>query len=101
MFDPDVLGWLLDRKFSLPLQCRFNELRIGIEPMRRGSRPIMPIMPIPMRGRDPRRVRPDGRGGRRLRRCGQRHDAQDHHVLALIARSDAPGLPGIPPHLRE
>ncbi|WP_375393421.1 FadR/GntR family transcriptional regulator [uncultured Sphingomonas sp.] len=33
LFDPDVLGWLLDRKFSLPLLRHFNELRIGIEPM--------------------------------------------------------------------
>lgn len=32
LFDPDVLGWLLDRKFSLGLLRQFNELRIAIEP---------------------------------------------------------------------
>jgi DNA-binding FadR family transcriptional regulator len=32
LFDSDVLGWLLDRKFSLDLLRQFNELRIGIEP---------------------------------------------------------------------
>lgn len=32
LFDTDVLGWLLDRKFSLELLRQFNELRIAIEP---------------------------------------------------------------------
>ncbi len=32
LFDPDVLRWLLERKFSLTLLRHFNELRIGIEP---------------------------------------------------------------------
>lgn len=32
LFDPDVLGWLLERKFSLGLLRHFNELRIAIEP---------------------------------------------------------------------
>ncbi|WP_457353671.1 FadR/GntR family transcriptional regulator [Sphingomonas sp. UYP23] len=32
LFDPDVLGWLLDRTFSLGLLRHFNELRIAIEP---------------------------------------------------------------------
>lgn len=32
LFDPDVLRWLLERKFSLQLLRHFNELRIGIEP---------------------------------------------------------------------
>ncbi len=32
LFDPDVLRWLLDRKFSVELLQHFNELRIAIEP---------------------------------------------------------------------
>lgn len=33
LFDPDVLRWLLERKFSLRLLRQFNELRVAIEPM--------------------------------------------------------------------
>lgn len=33
LFDPDVLRWMLERKFSLDLLRQFNELRIAIEPM--------------------------------------------------------------------
>lgn len=32
LFDPDVLRWLLERKFSLELLRHFNELRVAIEP---------------------------------------------------------------------
>lgn len=32
LFDPDVLRWLLERKFSLTLLRQFSELRIAIEP---------------------------------------------------------------------
>jgi DNA-binding FadR family transcriptional regulator len=32
LFDPDVLRWLLERKFSLDLLRQFSELRISIEP---------------------------------------------------------------------
>jgi len=32
LFDPDVLRWLLERKFSLDLLRQFTELRIAIEP---------------------------------------------------------------------
>lgn len=32
LFDPDVLRWLLDRKFSLEMLRQFSELRIAIEP---------------------------------------------------------------------
>ena len=32
LFDPDVLRWLLERKFSLALLRHFSELRIAIEP---------------------------------------------------------------------
>lgn len=32
LFDPDVLHWLLDRKFSVELLRQFNELRVAIEP---------------------------------------------------------------------
>ena len=32
VFDPDVLRWLLERKFSLDLLRHFNELRYAIEP---------------------------------------------------------------------
>lgn len=36
LFDPDVLRWMLERKFSLDLLRQFNELRIAIEPMAAG-----------------------------------------------------------------
>ncbi len=32
MFDPDVLRWVMDRRFSLELLRQFNELRVAIEP---------------------------------------------------------------------
>ena len=32
LFDPDVMRWLLERKFSLELLRQFSELRIAIEP---------------------------------------------------------------------
>lgn len=32
MFDPDVLRWLLERKFSLDLLREFSQLRVAIEP---------------------------------------------------------------------
>ena len=32
LFDPDVLRWLLERKFSLELLRQFSELRLAIEP---------------------------------------------------------------------
>ena len=32
VFDPDVLRWMLERKFSLELLRHFNELRVAIEP---------------------------------------------------------------------
>lgn len=32
LFDTDVLRWLLERKSSISLLRRFNELRIGVEP---------------------------------------------------------------------
>ncbi|MGZ8361964.1 MAG: FadR/GntR family transcriptional regulator, partial [Allosphingosinicella sp.] len=32
LFDPDVLRWMLERKFSLELLRQFSELRIAIEP---------------------------------------------------------------------
>lgn len=32
LFDPDVLNWLLDRRFSIDLLREFNQLRIAIEP---------------------------------------------------------------------
>ena len=33
LFDPDVLRWLLERKFSLELLRHFTDLRIAIEPL--------------------------------------------------------------------
>lgn len=33
LFDPDVLRWMLERKFSLELLRQFSELRLAIEPM--------------------------------------------------------------------
>lgn len=32
LFDPDVLRWLLERKFSVQLLTQFNQLRTAIEP---------------------------------------------------------------------
>ncbi|GGC16533.1 GntR family transcriptional regulator [Novosphingobium endophyticum] len=32
LFDPDVLRWLMERKFSVDLLRHFNQLRIAIEP---------------------------------------------------------------------
>lgn len=32
LFDPDVLRWLLDRKFSIELLRHFSQLRVAIEP---------------------------------------------------------------------
>ena len=32
LLDPDVLRWLLERKFSLGLLAHFTEMRLGIEP---------------------------------------------------------------------
>lgn len=32
LFDPDVLRWILERKFSLKLLRQFSELRVAIEP---------------------------------------------------------------------
>lgn len=32
LFDPDVLRWILERKFSLGLLRQFSELRVAIEP---------------------------------------------------------------------
>ncbi len=32
LFDPDILRWLLERKFSLQLLRQFSELRVSIEP---------------------------------------------------------------------
>jgi DNA-binding FadR family transcriptional regulator len=32
LLDPDVLRWMLERKFSYPLLRSFNEMRLGIEP---------------------------------------------------------------------
>lgn len=32
LFDPDVLRWLLERKFSMSLLRQFSELRVAIEP---------------------------------------------------------------------
>ncbi|QYE33555.1 FCD domain-containing protein (plasmid) [Polymorphobacter sp. PAMC 29334] len=32
LFDPDVLAWLMERRFSLDTLRHFNELRIAIEP---------------------------------------------------------------------
>ena len=32
LFDPDILRWSLERKFSFDLLRQFNQLRIGIEP---------------------------------------------------------------------
>lgn len=33
LLDPDVIGWLMERKFSLALLIDFNQVRLAIEPM--------------------------------------------------------------------
>ncbi len=33
LLDPDVIGWLMERKFSLALLIEFNQVRLAIEPM--------------------------------------------------------------------
>src|SRR5688572_30987385 len=33
LLDPDVLRWMLERKFSLSLLIQFTELRLGVEPL--------------------------------------------------------------------
>src|SRR5580698_6995074 len=32
LLDPDVLGWLLERKFSMALLIEFTEIRLAVEP---------------------------------------------------------------------
>jgi DNA-binding FadR family transcriptional regulator len=44
LFDPDILRWLLERKFSLDLLRQFSELRVAIEPA---------AAALAARGRDP------------------------------------------------
>jgi DNA-binding FadR family transcriptional regulator len=36
LLDPDVLGWLLERKFSPPLLIEFSEIRLAVEPAAAG-----------------------------------------------------------------
>src|SRR3984885_8821383 len=33
LLDPDVLGWLLERKFSMALLIEFTEIRLAVEPV--------------------------------------------------------------------
>lgn len=33
LLDPDVIGWLMERKFSLELLIEFNQVRLAVEPM--------------------------------------------------------------------
>ncbi|MDZ5650633.1 FadR/GntR family transcriptional regulator [Nitrospirillum sp. BR 11828] len=33
LLDPDVLRWILERKFSLPLLAEFTEIRLAVEPL--------------------------------------------------------------------
>ena len=33
LLDPDVLGWLLERKFSMALLIEFTEIRLAVEPI--------------------------------------------------------------------
>src|SRR5258708_35303823 len=32
LLDPDVLGWLLERKFSMTLLIEFTQIRLAVEP---------------------------------------------------------------------
>src|SRR5215510_9827277 len=32
LLDPDVLNWMLERKFSLPLLIEFTQIRLSVEP---------------------------------------------------------------------
>src|SRR5271165_5893982 len=33
LLDPDVLGWLLERKFSMSLLIEFTQIRLAVEPV--------------------------------------------------------------------
>ncbi|EJL25785.1 transcriptional regulator [Caulobacter sp. AP07] len=45
LLDPDVLRWLLERKFSLRLLAEFTEMRLGIEPAAAARPPATPTRP--------------------------------------------------------
>jgi len=45
VFDPDVLRWMLERKFSLELLRHFNELRVAIEPQAAALAAVAPPGP--------------------------------------------------------
>jgi DNA-binding FadR family transcriptional regulator len=42
LLDPDVLRWMLERKFSLRLLAEFTEMRLGIEPAAAAWPPATP-----------------------------------------------------------
>lgn len=51
LLDPDVLRWILERKFSLQLLAEFTEVRLAIEPMAAAmtARKVTPETLAPMR----------------------------------------------------
>lgn len=52
LLDPDVLRWLMERKFSLELLTEFTEVRLAVEPMAAAlaARNAKPALLIPIRG---------------------------------------------------
>jgi DNA-binding FadR family transcriptional regulator len=84
LFDPDVLRWLLERKFSLSLLRQFSELRIAIEPA---------AAALGARMRDPDRIADIADGYRRMEAAeageGDPLDADiDFHIAVLNASAN-------------
>ncbi|HEX8645241.1 MAG TPA: FadR/GntR family transcriptional regulator [Allosphingosinicella sp.] len=84
LFDPDVLRWLLERKFSLSLLRQFSELRIAIEPA---------AAALGAQLRDPDRIAAIADGYRRMEAAetgaGDPLDADiDFHIAVLNASAN-------------
>jgi DNA-binding FadR family transcriptional regulator len=84
LFDPDVLRWLLERKFSLGLLRQFSELRVAIEPA---------AAALAARMRDPERIAAIAEGYRRMEAAeageGDPLDADiDFHIAILNASAN-------------
>jgi len=84
LFDPDVLRWLLERKFSLSLLRQFSELRIAIEPA---------AAALGARGRDRERIAAIAGGYRRMEAAEAGEDDPldadiDFHIAVLNASAN-------------
>lgn len=84
LFDPDVLRWLLERKFSLRLLRQFNELRVAIEPA---------AAALAAEGGDDERIAAIRAGYRRMERAEAGDDDPldadiDFHIAVLNASAN-------------